>query len=114
LGRSYVGLRAEDVLVAARYLSEQSPPGGPRTVQLVAVGRVGTAALHAAALEAGLFQSVKLARTLRSWSEVVSDRLTRVEPDEIVHGALEVYDLPDLAGVLGDKLTVEGPSTGSR
>jgi dienelactone hydrolase len=129
LGRSYVGLRAEDVLVAARYLAEQSPAGhppaaarqagarqagAPGAVRLVAVGQVGIPALHAAALEPGLFQSVKLARTLRSWSEVISDPLTRVEPDQIVHAALETYDLPDLAGLLGDKLAVEEPSGSSR
>jgi hypothetical protein len=83
-------------------------------VRLVAVGQVGIPALHAAALEPGLFQSVKLARTLRSWSEVISDPLTRVEPDQIVHAALETYDLPDLAGLLGDKLAVEEPSGSSR
>jgi hypothetical protein len=117
LGRSYVGLRAEDVLLAARYLAEQSPAGHPQAaapgaVRLVAVGQVGIPALHAAALEPGLFQSVKLARTLRSWSEVIANPLTRVEPDQIVHAALETYDLPDLAGLLGDKLAVEAPSGG--
>jgi dienelactone hydrolase len=126
LGRCYVGLRAEDVLLAARWLAESSgkPPrsgetriaeGGaqrnPRSaagaVRLVAVGPVGIPALHAAALEPGLFQSVKLVRTLPSWSAAVRDPVTAVEPDQIVHAALEVYDLPDLAALLGDKLTLE-------
>ena len=74
---------------------------------MVAVGPVGIPALHAAALEPGLFQSVKLVRTLPSWSAAVRDPVTAVEPDQIVHAALEVYDLPDLAALLGDKLTLE-------
>jgi hypothetical protein len=40
--------------------------------------------------------------------------LTRVETDQIVHAALETYDLPDLAGLLGDKLAVEEPSADGR
>ena len=40
LGRSYVGMRAEDVLVCARYAAERAAGGREGTVQLVAVGNV--------------------------------------------------------------------------
>lgn len=106
LGRSYVGLRAEDILQAARWLQSRTAANGrPSGVRLSAVGHVGIPVLHAAALEPGLFQSVQLVRTLASWSGVVRSRLTQVQVSQIVHGALTAYDLPDLAASLGPRLT---------
>lgn len=108
LGRSYIGLQAEDVLQAARCLKERAGASPqPTGVELVAVGAAGIPALHAAAIEADRFGSVKLVRTLASWSSVIYSRLTQVQGSQIVHGALTTYDLPDLAATLGGKLTVE-------
>jgi dienelactone hydrolase len=105
LGKSYVGMRAEDILVCARMLAEQykSP------VDLVAAGHVCVPALHAAALEPSLFGSVRLVRGLTSWSSVVESGLSRNQLVNTVHGALTTYDLPDLARVLGNRLVVEQP-----
>ena len=105
LGRSYVAARAEDVLVCARYAAGQSPVGSRRGVYLVAVGNVGVPALHAAALEPGLFEAVKLVRTLSSWSDVIHRRLSRDQLLNVVHGALMYYDLPNLRQSLGKKFT---------
>jgi len=109
LGRSYVGMRAEDVLVAARYAAKQLEGGPVAAVDLIAVGHVGVPALHAAALEPSLFSSVKLSRTLVSWASVIERRVTVRQYINVIHGALLVYDLPNLAATLGDKLTVEDP-----
>jgi len=106
LGRSYVGMRAEDVLVAARYAAQQT---SAKTVELVAVGNVGVPALHAAALEPDLFASVKLVRTLKSWSNVIHSHTSHNQLTNAVHGALQNYDLTDLADTLGRKLTVQHP-----
>jgi cephalosporin-C deacetylase-like acetyl esterase len=103
LGRSYVGMRAEDVLVCARFLKQEH--GGP--VELIAVGNVGVPALHAAALEPDLFASVKLVRPLTSWSNVIELGRSVNQQVNAVHGALTTYDLPDLAGALGNRLIVE-------
>ncbi len=105
LGRSYVGMRAEDVLVCARLLRQTQP--GP--VSLIAIGHVSVPALHAAALEPDLFGSVKLTRSLVSWSNVVELGRSYNQLANTVHGALTVYDLPNLAVTLGDKLTIEEP-----
>ena len=105
LGRSYVGMRAEDILVCARFLSQEQPG----RVSLIAVGNVGVPALHAAALEPDLFRSVKLVRSLASWSGVVESGCSYNQQVNAVHGALTTYDLPNLAGTLGDKLTIEEP-----
>jgi dienelactone hydrolase len=105
LGRSYVGMRAEDVLVCARFL-QQDQTG---RVDLVAVGNVGVPALHAAALEPDLFGSVKLVRSLSSWSNLIESGRSYNQQVNTVHGALVIYDLPNLAVTLGDKLTIEEP-----
>jgi hypothetical protein len=105
LGRSYVGMRAEDVLVCARLL-QQNQSG---SLSLVAIGHVGIPALHAAALESDLFDSVKLIRPLVSWSNVVEMGKSQDQLVNTVHGALTLYDLPNLAATLEDKLTIEEP-----
>lgn len=109
LGRSYVGMRAEDVLVCARYAAERTAGGREGSVRLIAVGNVGVPSLHAAALEPSLFQSVKLSRSLVSWSNVIHNRLNKGLAVNLVHGALTHYDLSDLVSVLGDKITVDEP-----
>ncbi len=110
LGKSFVGMRAEDTLVCARWLAKRLKTA---SVDLVAVGHVGVPALHAAAIEPDMFASVKLNRTLGAWSDVIKKRIVRRQLINVVHGALEVYDLPDLAGVLGDKLTIDNPADAS-
>jgi dienelactone hydrolase len=105
LGKSYVGMRAEDILICARLLAEQYK----NPVDLIAVGHVCVPALHAAALEPSLFGSVRLTRGLTSWSNVIESGLSRNQLANTVHGALTVYDLPDLARVVGDRLTLEQP-----
>ncbi|MFO7902935.1 MAG: hypothetical protein R6U98_09760, partial [Pirellulaceae bacterium] len=108
LGRSFMGMRAEDVLVAARYLSQRTL-GEPSSVGLVAVGHVGVPALHAAALEPQLFNRVELVRTPRSWSNAVTTWPTKNQWPNIVHAALTAYDLPDLVRLLGKQVTIDSP-----
>jgi len=104
LDRSYLGMRAEDILVCARYLGDESP------IEVVGIGEAGPPALHAAALEPDLFSTVTLRRSLVSWSNVVETPVSRNQLVNAVHGALEVYDLPDLLGCLpADKVTIEEP-----
>ena len=107
LERSLVGMWAEDILVCSRHLASQLP-AGQKTVQLVATGSVCVPSLHAAALETGLYESVTLKQPLLSWTTVISAK----PPDQsqvatVVNGALRVYDLPDLASVVGQKLRIE-------
>ena len=104
LGTSYLAMRAEDVLVCGRFLAGYRSPDRPRRVHLVSTGVVGPAVLHAAALEPRLFASLTLRECLVSWSGVVRAR----PPDKaqlinVVHGALRLYDLPDLLATLPPK-----------
>ncbi len=109
LGESLVGMRAEDTLIAARFLSEHklSPK---RQAQVVAVGHAGPPALHAVALEPRLFLSLLLRESLPSWSDVVAHPDAGGQLANTVHGALRVYDLPDLKRSLPPGVvTVENP-----
>ncbi len=105
LGRSYVGMRTNDILTCARLLQKETK--GP--VDLVAVGHVCVPALHAAALEPQLFGSVKLVRGLVSWANIIELGQSRNQLVNAVHGALTTYDLPDLVRTLGDRITIEQP-----
>ena len=104
LGRPLVGLRVEDALAAADFVAYyQKERNDPRKVHLVGVGQAGIVALHAAALHPELFTSVTLRDTPRDWSSVVRQKVPARQLDSTVHGALEVYDLPDLVRMVGAK-----------
>ena len=100
LGRSYVGMRADDIVVCARFLAAYRTDGGPRRVHLIAVGAAGVPALHAAALAPEQFASLRLERTLTSWADVVAAPEAMQQIENTVHGALRYYDLPDLLASL--------------
>lgn len=110
LDRSYLAMRAEDVLVCARFLAGYEGSNGAKAVSVTSVERVGPAVLHAAALEPQLFASVCLRQCVRSWSDVVHTPLAKNQLVNVVHGALKVYDLPDLAAALPTgRLSIQDP-----
>ncbi|MFC1525660.1 alpha/beta hydrolase family protein [Candidatus Latescibacterota bacterium] len=111
LGLSLIGLRAAEILVAARLLARYRPRRQSCRIHLVGIGAAGPAALHAAAVEPRRFASLTLRRSLSSWADLV--RAPGASLDflpQVVHGALQTYDLPDLVGLLpAGKVTVEDP-----
>ena len=104
MGRSFVGMRAEDILVCGRFLQKESNCG----VEMVAVGNVGIPALHAAAVEGELFDSVKLSRSLVNWRNIIERGISQNQLVNTVHGALTVYDLDDLRLVTAEKTRITG------
>jgi len=110
LGTSYLAMRAEDTLVCARFLRDCPEIGAPNQVHLISVGRTGPPALHAAALDPRLFASITLRNSLASWAQVLHNPKAMRQLVNAVHGALEVYDLPDLlASLPPGKVTVTEP-----
>ncbi|MBC8355906.1 MAG: acetylxylan esterase [Planctomycetes bacterium] len=109
LGKPLLGLRVEDALSAGHFVAYyQKPKDKPRRVHLVGAGQAGIIALHAAALRPELFASVTLRNTPRDWSSLVEQSVPSGQLDSVVHGALEVYDLPDLVRLIGeDKVRFE-------
>ncbi len=110
LEKPYLAMRAEDVMVCARFLAQYNAAGKPNRVRLVSIGQTGPAALHAIALEPQLFASAKLQKSLVSWASLLKTPLAKSQFINVVHGALKTYDLPNLAATLPpDKLTIVDP-----
>ncbi|MBN2410216.1 acetylxylan esterase [candidate division KSB1 bacterium] len=110
LGISFLGMRAEDILVSARYLAEQVTSTKQRDAHIIAIGEAGPPALHIMALEPGLFDTLILQRSLFSWENVVQTPVTKGMLNNVVHGALKAYDLPDLISLIGkDRVFIRKP-----
>lgn len=94
LGKSYVGMRVEDILTLARFL----PPyvNTQSGVRLVARAEAVIPAVHAAALEPNLFTSVEFDKDVPSWSKTAQTPITYNQLVNTVHGALQTYDWTDL------------------
>ncbi len=108
LGRSMLGMRTEDIFACVKAV-EKITGEGTVEIHLAARGNAGIPALHAAALEPDLFKSVRITRALDSWSDIIRKRKTYNQLVNAVHGALALYDLPDLVRMIGDKITIEQP-----
>lgn len=93
LGRSWLAMRTEDLLVSARWLAETSKQN---TVMLQATGETIPAALHAGFLESVLLSKVTTKDGLTSWRGLMTDREAYPHIHQAVHGALRFYDLSDL------------------
>jgi pimeloyl-ACP methyl ester carboxylesterase len=106
LGLSYAGMRAEDLLVCARWFAKET---GADRIAVRATGNIGVPALHAAALEPDLIGPLHIEKTLASWRYAVRQRPTRNQLINTVHGVLRVYDLPDLAALRKDAVTITKP-----
>ena len=111
LGKSLTGLHTEDALAAAHFVAYyQKPKSSPRRVHLVGVGQTGIVALHAAALRPELIASITLCNTPRDWASTVKSPTPSGLLDGTIHGALKVYDLPDLVHLIGtEKVRFESP-----
>ena len=106
LGKSYVGMRADDVTTAARFAEHFYPAHAARQVFLVATGAATVPALHAAAVAPDRFDKVRLENGLVSWSTMLVDPLQPNMLEHVVHGALQLYDVADLVRLLPDDVLV--------
>jgi hypothetical protein len=94
LGRPLLGQRVRDLLSVVGELRGK--------VQVIASGSAGPIALHAAALDARI-RSVVVEKSIISWSAVAAAPVNRNQLTNVVHGALKVYDLPELAGLIAPR-----------
>ena len=108
LERSFVGDRTEDILAAVGWLQNHTgaKSGG---VRLMATDHLCTPALHAAFLHPEQIASLKLTRPLVSWTSIIETPVTKHQLPNMVHGALTVYDLPQLVQALGRKVEIDDP-----
>jgi dienelactone hydrolase len=116
MGRSFVGMRTEDVLAWTTHLKAHPWHGAPaRHWNLVAVGEAGIPALHAAVLAPEFFGHLRLESCLRSWEELTGVGETQDQLVNVVHGVLRHYDLPDLVELVGpNRVTQLNPVDGMK
>ena len=100
LGRSFVGMRVDDIALVANSLRYFF--GDDVELSLDAFGTATVPAWHAAALFPEVFSEVRLHRGIPSWEAVVGEPYAKHVLINTVHGALRVYDLPELSGLAGD------------
>lgn len=100
LGQSLVGLRAEDILVAARAFAVLAGTKA-EAIELIAVEDAAIPALHAAAVAPAPFSAVRVHRAIDSWQRVLDVAVPRRQLEATVHGVLRAYDLPDLVALSG-------------
>ncbi|MBA4017211.1 MAG: hypothetical protein C0483_08565 [Pirellula sp.] len=102
MGKSFVGLRTDDVLLWSAYLREGELLGGPpNELHLTAIGEAAIPALHAAALAESGFRTVNIRQMIASWESVVAAPETFNQSVNVVHGVLRHYDLADLLPLVG-------------
>ncbi len=102
LGESVLSMRVEDALNAGDFVAYyQKSRTKPRKVHLVAEGAACITALHAAALNPGLFTSVTLKSSPETWEAMLRETNPVGQLDSVVHGVLRTYDLADLIQLIG-------------
>jgi hypothetical protein len=109
LGESLLATRTNDILSAADFVDTLVRVDERAEIDLFAEGEMGPPTLHAAALEPERFRKVHIERSLHSFTSVVETPVVENQWVHMIHGALRVYDLPDLAASLGDKLELVKP-----
>ena len=93
-GKTLMTYRVEDLLAAAKYLHSLKLVNS-HDISLVSIGYTGPAALHAAAF-GQCFSRIKLMGSLASWRDVANAYHSKNQLANVVPGALNYYDLPDL------------------
>lgn len=94
LGKSYVGMRTEDLLMFGRFSMKGEDAA---QVSIYADGEVvSVVAAHAAFIRPAIFSGVEYKTVPKSWSRVVLEGTAPYPITNIVHGALEDYDVTNL------------------
>ncbi|MDE0578214.1 MAG: hypothetical protein OSB39_14805, partial [Opitutales bacterium] len=104
LGRSLVALRAEDVLKLAVSLDCAGIVRKGTKMKVMAIGDAAVPTLHAVALETDLFNQLELFDRRISWTAMLKESQPKRCFEDVIHGALQAYDLPDLERLCGKKL----------
>jgi dienelactone hydrolase len=108
MGKSFTGMRADDVRSWARYLKTKAT-----TWSLIATGEAAIPALHAAALEPDAFTKITLRRMITSYESLVGEGETFDQTVNMIHGVLRHYDLLDLIRLIGnERVRIEEPVNG--
>lgn len=111
VGRTLVGLRADDVLRAVDYLATRADVD-PAQISAQASGHMGLVLLHAAVLDRRI-RHVTVNHVLSSYRGLIEAPLPIGAPEDVIPGVLRLYDIPDLDRALKPRLTESDPLKGS-
>jgi hypothetical protein len=108
LSRPLLGQRVLDVLAVIEAVAAKAKD---RPIHVIGVGLAGPIALHVAALDERVTH-LTLERSIPSWSAVVHTPVNYNQLENVVPGALALYDLPDLVESLAPRTVfVRSPFT---
>jgi cephalosporin-C deacetylase-like acetyl esterase len=111
VGRTLVGLRADDVIRAVDYLASRTDVD-PAHISAEAGGHMGLVLLHAAVLDRRI-RPVKVDHVLTSYRSLLDAPLPTGAPEDVIPGVLLQYDIPDLERALGPRLKESDPLKGT-
>jgi cephalosporin-C deacetylase-like acetyl esterase len=111
VGKTLIGLRADDVIRAIDYLSDRADVD-PAQISAQASGHMGLVLLHAGVLDRRI-RHVAVDHVLSSYLSLVDAPLPTGAPEDILPGVLLHYDIPDLVRALGPRIRLTNPLSGS-
>lgn len=111
VGRTLVGLRADDAIRAVDYLAGRADVD-PARISAQASGHLGLVLLHAGVLDRRL-RSIKVDHVLTSYRSLLDAPVPIGAPEDVIPGVLLHYDISDLVRALGARLKESAPLNGN-
>lgn len=110
VGKSFVALRAEDIIRAVHFIRSELENSG--SLSVIARGPLGSEILHAAVFEPYI-RNVILVNPFLSYADIATTRFYKPAfIPNVVAGAINAYDLPDLMALLSPgKIMIVDPVT---
>ena len=111
VGRTLVGLRADDAIRAVDYLAARADVDATQ-ISAEGSGHMGLVLLHAGVLDRRL-RHIKVDHVLVSYRSLLDAPLPTGAPEDVIPGVLLHYDIPDLERALKPRLTESDPLQGT-
>ncbi len=111
VGRTLVGLRADDVIRAIDYLTSRADVD-PARISAEGSGHMGLVLLHAGVLDRRI-RPIEVDHVLTSYRSLLEAPLPTGAPEDVIPGVLLHYDIPDLVRALGPRLKESDPLNGT-
>jgi len=111
VGRTLVGLRADDVIRAVDYLTARADVD-PSRISAEGSGHMGLVLLHAGVLDRRI-RRISVDHVLASYRSLLEAPVPVGAPEDVIPGVLLHYDIPDLVRGLGPRVTVSDPLNGT-
>jgi cephalosporin-C deacetylase-like acetyl esterase len=111
VGRTLVGMRVDDVIRSMDYLASRADVD-PANITAEASGHMGLVLLHAAVLDSRI-RHITIDHVLMSYRSLLDAPLPIGAPEDVLPGVLLHYDIPDLVGFLGKRVTGSGSLDGT-